>query len=135
MSDVKPGRVYGSPGEPGARSGAGVRLFTHAGEKIAKVCRVEFDAAADEGMATVTALVLTQQGGPVIDPETSTAATATFRAWVRAAAKGEPDPPFTPDAILWNSESGIVRLERDPLPDEALEEINRAGRERAGATT
>ena len=133
MSDVKPGRVYGMPGEEGVRSGMGYRFFLHTGEKVPLVQRVAFDDDAAEGMAAITAVYTMTR--PVIDHATGRVVTATFRTWVRAVAKGEPDPALTPDAILWNSESGIVRLERDPLPDEALEEINRAGRERAGATT
>lgn len=121
------GRVYGMPGEPGARNGVGYRFFSLAGEKVRFVTRVAFDADADEGMAAVTAFY-TLAGQPVIDHGTGEAAAVTLRTWVRAVAKGQPDPPLTPDAVLWNTDAGVVRLERDPLPDEALDAINRAGR-------
>ena len=42
------GRVYGLPGEPGVRSGAGVRFFDHRGERVhLALFRVAFDQAAE----------------------------------------------------------------------------------------
>lgn len=135
MSGTNPGRVYGMPGElaPGERSGMGYRFFTHTGEKVPFVQRVAFGADADEGMAAVTVAYLLH-GRPVIDHASGRVAALTFRAWVRAVAPGQPDPPLAPEAVLWKTETGVVRLERDPLPDEALDQLNRAGRESAGAT-
>jgi len=115
------GRVYGLPSEPGVLSAAGCRVFRHTGAKIPFVCRVAFDADADEGMATVTSHVTDGDGKVVIDPKggesgRGAACTATYRTWVRLVHAGQPDPPKTPDVMLWDGPDGSVCAGEDPLP-------------------
>jgi hypothetical protein len=121
-TDAKvPGRVYGLPGEPGVRSGAGYRFFTHTGAKLARVFRVEFDADADEGMASVSMSATDAAGGALLDPEANESVTFTARLWVRGVPPGQTAPLHTPDAVLYRAEGGrIVRHETDPIPDAAV---------------
>jgi hypothetical protein len=110
------GRVYGMPDEPGVLSGAGCRVFDHRGEKILFPRRVEFDADADEGMATVTATVTTARGSRLVDFEKNEECRVTFRTWVRLVHRGEPDPPHTPDVRLWKNADGTYAPGGDPIP-------------------
>lgn len=124
-----PGRIYGlNRNAVGERFGGGYRFLTAAGEKLRFAFRVEFDADADEGMATVSVHVSDAAGQPLVNYEAGGSCQATVRTWVRAVAPGQPDPPKTPGAVIWRQADGSLRwLERDPLPDEALEELAAMG--------
>jgi hypothetical protein len=117
-----PGRVYGvDRNHPTERFGGDVRPYTHTGARIpVGVFRIEFDDDADEGLATVSFYVLDSQGKPVIDPERNEPVLVRSRMWLRVAPKGEA-VPLTPDAVLYRGAGGrIVRMETDPLPDDAI---------------
>ncbi len=115
------GRVYGIEPGPGVRPAHGCRVFTPAGVKVPFVTRVAFDGDADEGVATVTALARGADGQPIIDPVAGEACRVTFRTWVRLARKGQPDPPPTPDAVLYRQGDGTLKwFETDPIPDAAV---------------
>jgi hypothetical protein len=111
------GRIYGLPGESGVRDGTGCRVFTLVGDKIPMVTRVELDEDANEGMATVTAIVRDEGGRPLVDHQKGEACRATFRTWVRVFEKGEPDPKRSPGRMLWRQEDGTLAPGEDPLPD------------------
>lgn len=117
---AKTGRIYGmDKGKPGERWGGDYRAYTHQGEKLTHVFRIEFDADTDEGMATVSLFVLNANGGVLLDPEANRAATATCRLWLKVVPKGEA-VPVTPEAVLVKQGDTIVRFEKDPMPDDAV---------------
>jgi gentisate 1,2-dioxygenase len=100
----------------GELSGSGRKLVTHQGEELWPVQRVAFDGDADEGMATVTVLVLTSRLDPkagrvasgfVLDPEVNGPAQATIRAWVRLLPPGVASEPDA-GAILTVADDGRV---------------------------
>ena len=114
------GRVYVIEPDKskGERSGMGCRVYTHTGSKIRYTQRIEFDRDTDRGLATVTALLPTGEGGEniVLSLPENVPVAVTFRAWVQVV-RGEDRPTVTtlddltvnpdssPDAepyILWS---------------------------------
>ncbi len=122
------GRVYTlSPDKSkGQRSGKGYRFFTPTGEKIRHVYHVEFDADADEGMATLATFVCTQAGTVLVDYSADEACRVTFRTWVRAVPPGMPDPCANPEATLWRAADGSIAVNADPVPAVPFE-VNHVG--------
>lgn len=124
------GRVYTLEAEQGAdvRPAHGCRVFTALGEKIPCAVRVALDADADEGMATVQLIPTSSTGSPLLNPQAGEVCRAEIRTWVRVAPKGQPDPPLTPDAVLYKQADGSLQwFANDPLPDEAIAAFNAAG--------
>lgn len=111
------GRIYGLPGDAGARDGTGCRFFTANGAKIPFVTRVEFDADADRGMASVTAYMRDAGDNIVVDLEKHEACKVTFRTWVQVALKGEPDPQPLRNPLALRDANGAIVVVEDPIPD------------------
>ena len=109
-------RVYGVTGAPGELDARGCKVFTHTGARIRYANRVEFDADADSGMATVTAIMTDEAGDFLVDVQKGEACHVTFRTWVRLVQKGQPDPPKTPDVMLWDAGDGRIVAGEDPMP-------------------
>lgn len=111
------GRVYGLPGDPGALSCVGRRVFSFQGAKIPFVQRVEFDDDADEGMATVRALAADAAGNALIDYPNDRACPVVFRTWVRVLRTSDPDPVPNLKAVMWTDEAGKPVERIDPWPE------------------
>lgn len=110
------GRIYGLPGEPGARDGGGCQVFAATGGKIPLVARVELDADADEGMATVTSFVRDAANNVLVDYQKNEACRATFRTWVRVVPKGASPPEPLKHPIAIRSGDGAIVVVEDPVP-------------------
>lgn len=116
------GRVYAVDPGPGERDGAGYRVFNAAGNKIPFVYRVELDADADEGAASVFFFVADEKGSPFVDDTGLAVCKASTRAWVRVRPRGAPDPG---PVNLWKNSDGTVTADADPVPAVPFaEEIN-----------
>lgn len=123
------GRVYTVDPGPNERSGMGYRFFTHTGEKLSFVTRVAFAGAGDgdEGVARVATFVHVN-GLVLTDPLKNEACQVEFTTWVRAVPPSQPDPPLTPNAVLYKLANGSLKwFANDPLPDEAIATLNASG--------
>ena len=101
------GRVYAiNPDKArGELFGGGLQVYTHTGQKIRYVSRVEFDKDADRGIAAVTAYYATEDGGIILDVSKNEGASITFKTWIQIIPNGQRPTVVEADDLTRNPDS------------------------------
>jgi hypothetical protein len=97
------GRVYALP--PDTTKGELLpigRVYTHTGQELTSLSRVEFDHDTNRGVATVTMALRTADKNLIQDITTGKAATATFRTWVQMIPRGQQPLCAPADDLIQN---------------------------------